>query len=55
MNRTNPPWTWIVPSAAVAVLALAVGIPHPVVRALAAGVLMLAVFAAAYLFLAVVP
>jgi Ca2+:H+ antiporter len=48
MTKTNPRWTWIVPAAAVAVLALAVVLPHPAVRALAAGVLMLAVFAAVH-------
>jgi Ca2+:H+ antiporter len=48
MIRTNPAWTLGVPAAAVAVLVGAILLPHPAVRALAAGVLMLAVFAAVH-------
>jgi hypothetical protein len=48
MTKINPRWTLIVPAAAAAVLALAVVLPHPAVRPFAAGVLMLAVFAAVH-------
>jgi Ca2+:H+ antiporter len=46
MTKTNPAWTLGVNAAAAGVLALALVFPHPAVRAFAAGVLMLAVFAA---------
>ena len=48
MTKTNPAWTWAAPLAAVAVLALAILVPHPAVRALAGAVLLLAVFAAVH-------
>jgi len=48
MTKTNPAWTLGVPAAAAGVLALAFVFPHPAVRAFAAGVLMLAVFAAVH-------
>ena len=48
MTKTNPAWTLGVPAAAAGVLALAFVFSHPAVRAFAAGVLMLAVFAAVH-------
>jgi Ca2+:H+ antiporter len=48
MSKTNPAWTWATPAAAVAVLALAIYLPHPGVRVLAGILLTLAVFAAVH-------
>ena len=48
MTKTNPTWTWAAPVAAVAVLATAAWLPHPAIRILAGGVLMVAVFSAVH-------
>jgi len=48
MTKTNPTWTWAAPAVAIAVLSMAVWLPHPAIRVLAGGVLMVAVFSAVH-------